>query len=124
MLIRLTPNATMASMSPMEIAKMVGKSKIKRIRGHVEVHAEAHWADRGDGSQERVIDVFRVQHRDGSVEFANTASDALAKIVAFDDRARRKAERKNPAVECIWITTIEWHDCGPGFEPPAMEIKS
>ena len=108
----------------MEIAEMPTTRKIKTIRGHVEVHAEASWIDREDGAKERVIDAFRVQHRDGSVEFATTAQEALAKIIAFDDRARRKVERKNPTAQRIWITTIEWRDCGPGFEPPAMEVKS
>ena len=98
--------------------------KLKKIRGHAEVHAEASWVDRGDGARERVIDAFRVEHRDGSVEFASSPEEALAKIAALDDRARRRAERRDPGAQVLWITTIVWNNCGPGFEPPAMEVKS
>ena len=73
----------------MRISKTIEENKVKRIRGHAEVHAEVRWIDRGDGVQERVIDAFRVEHRDGSVEFASTSQEAMHQIVTRDNRARR-----------------------------------
>jgi hypothetical protein len=73
---------------------------------------------------ELVVDAWRVEHRDGSVEFASTAEGALAAVMAFHDRARRKVERKNPTAAVMWITTLEWHNVPVGFEPPAFEVKS
>lgn len=79
--------------------------KIKRIRGHAKIHAD-------DGS-------WRIEHRDGSVEFASTPADALAMVAAVDERARRKAERKDPNAATVWVTTVEWHGVPDGFKAPA-----
>lgn len=95
---------------------------VTRIRGHVEVHAETHWEPRADG-RELVVDAFRVEHRDGSVEFVMTPHDALTKIRAHHERSRRAAERKDPQAKVMWITTIEWH-VPDGVEVPTLEVRS
>lgn len=105
---------------------MAADSKIKKIRGHVEIHAETHWADRpGEGGvKELVVDACRVEHRDGFVEFTSTAAEALASVMAHHDRSRMKVERKNPDARVMWVTTVEWCGFPVGFEPPAFEVKS
>jgi hypothetical protein len=101
-------------------------SKVKKIRGHVEIHAETRWADREgeEGVKELVCDAFRIEHRDGSVEFASTPQEALLKVTALDERARRKVERKDPNAQVMWVTTIEWHNCPVGFEAPSMQAQT
>jgi hypothetical protein len=105
---------------------MAANSKIKRIRGHVEIHAETRLVDRPDevGVKELVVDACRVEHRDGFVEFTSTPKEALAKVLAHHDKSRRKVERKNPEARVMWVTTVEWCNFPVGFEPPAFEVKS
>lgn len=105
---------------------MADNSKIKRIRGHVEIHAETRWVDRpgDDGVKELVLDACRVEHRDGFVEFTSTPDEALAKVMAHHDRSRMKVERKNPDARVMWVTTVEWCGFPVGFEPPTFEVKS
>ncbi len=103
---------------------MAANSKIKRIRGHVEIHAETRWVDRPgeEGVREIVVDACRVEHRDGFVEFA--PKEALAKVMAHHDKSRIKVERKNPEARVMWVTTVEWCNFPIGFEPPTFEVKS
>lgn len=105
---------------------MTAERKIKRIRGHVEIHAETRWVNRPgeEGVREVVIDACRVEHRDGSVEFTSTPEEALAKVRAHHERSRMKVERKNPKAQVMWITTVQWRNFPIGFEPPTFEVKS
>ena len=83
---------------------------VKVIRGRVEIHAE--------GS-----DIFRVEHRDGAVEFASSPEEAMKLVKAHLDRSRRRAQRIDSGAEIAWITTIEWH-VPPGTSIPGAMVKA
>ena len=94
------------------------------IRGVVEVHAEWHWQDREDGTQERVLDACRVEHRDGFVEFAGTPTEALDLIKKHLDRSRRAVEKKDAKAEVAWVTSITWSGFAPDWDIPGFEVKA
>lgn len=96
---------------------------IKKIRGRVEVHAETRWVAREDGASELVVDAFRIEHRDGSVEFAPTPQEAFNRISAHARRSARAVERKDPKAQVMWITTIDWY-VPPGTEIPTCEVRT